>query len=730
MKGAIGDLNGTSEGKGKGRVSLEESDDSDVELDFSNAGHANALYDVLSGEGNTMGTPMTFGEGASVLSSSVSSTKQPGLGASSTNSILLSQPLSRAILGHLKSGKPGTEVQGPAALPIQHSAISRAFVNTMGRLGRWKRVLNARSSVVPTTHCADMSAFDLEPNGRGDLLMMGLEEYVKMLNLTPPQLPAAPVQTVSTQSEPSSAVDEVSKEQIPKPEIVSTVDNAPKERAPESGISSTIDDTAEELIQESEANDTQSVPQGDASIPALPPGLEALVAPSKDSAVSQDDTEAEAASSYITRDSRGSFFTESETAPESDISPMEPPSQPDWAPEVVSLDDYDLSDSDSSVHSAAQARKLPRRLPLRRDFQFVRNSATSVSSLGVQSNSSMSASSFRSGSRGSVLSERESVVEASGRPVAAVPVESWHLELISDDEEEAGDAEAALRRLEGQIDVERQREKEQKIGRWLQSAAGRNPREFGHERARESISSLRSDSQYSEVEDDENREGDSHAEQTDNEDITVSVRTSMSETESPMQLTEDNTPSTATQPSYTAPVTGDHCERDRSTSVSSSQGGPITSRPNSMEARRPSLIATAPRPLTSQFGSPNIPSSHRSFIFMHKTETLAQQFTIIEAELFSKIRFEEVVSHQWGQSLEDVDVRDWVQFVKERAKLKNSLAGKPTTDPVIASKLSAILALRARFDLMVNFVASEVLLTPFAERPKLIMKLIRLAWVK
>ena len=47
---------------------------------------------------------------------------------------------------------PGTEpevpfVQAvPVVFPVHHNAISRAFVKTIGRLGRWKRVLNSRQT--------------------------------------------------------------------------------------------------------------------------------------------------------------------------------------------------------------------------------------------------------------------------------------------------------------------------------------------------------------------------------------------------------------------------------------------------------------------------------------------------------------------------------------------------------------------------------------------------------
>ena len=46
-------------------------------------------------------------------------------------------------------------------MPIHHSALSRTFVKMIGRLGRWKRVLNARA-IVRTNTCADTSSLELD----------------------------------------------------------------------------------------------------------------------------------------------------------------------------------------------------------------------------------------------------------------------------------------------------------------------------------------------------------------------------------------------------------------------------------------------------------------------------------------------------------------------------------------------------------------------------------------
>ena len=676
---AMSRIHGTTLGNqsnedGSGQKLNVDLDDSDVDLDFTSI-TCPRCADTLHGDGGKDSflpsfTPPTL---------AIPTLQNRSSATPSANTILLSQPLSATILGHVKSSKPGTDTpltQTLASLPIQHSAISRAFVNTIGRLGRWRRVLNARSSV-SSPHCGDMSAFDLELNATGDLLAVrgGVEEYLKMLNFSPPLAHGA---------EPSgeSASSEADSTPAHPPGLTPTVEVSSTEKDdPSSSARSSVQlDVVNEEVEKRDIVSTTSRP---------------------------------------IRSSDASFITESEVTEESTQLTSQALPPPRWAPEVVSLDDYDLSDSDSSSHSPTRVRKLPRRLPLRRDFQFVRRSIESVSSMGIRSRSSL-ASSIKSVAV-SVKSHRSSY--SNGRPLVTAHVHQWQIELISDDEDEAGDAEAALRRLEGQIDFDRQREKDMKVGRWLKTASRRNHRD--------SASSTHSGGHFLEVENDEGEE-----QLPDHEDVTISVdpvqsptldATSMSTANSvasPSEVSALLTPATDKTPIRT------ESERDRSASVHV----PVSSRPNSRSTsivgaqHRPSMLGRAPRnPPTSKFSSSHIPPAHRSFILLHRSETLAQQFAIIEAELFAKVKFEELVSHQWGQSLEDVDVKDWVQFVKDRARLKNT---SKVLDSTPSAKLSAILALRARFDLLVNFTSSEILLTHTNERVMVVEKFIRIAWVR
>ncbi|KAF8512938.1 hypothetical protein BU17DRAFT_53758 [Hysterangium stoloniferum] len=653
-------------------------DDSDVDLDFSSVGGSSCSAPL--NDSGTMAIPKSFGKEPHSAVFSSPSTHISSAAAPFTKSVLLSQPLSKTILEHVKPTKLGADApltQSQPGFASQHSAISRAFVNTIGRLGRWKRVLNARSAV-PAPHCGDLSQFDLEPNAAGDLLFVrgGMEEYLKMLNLAP-----SSTQNIASipHADPPAETGQLS-QPLGLETPVETTEHP--DSTPEVESSSEVTEVVLSTLDVFEPTHVEADTRSFTSMTMI-----------ETAADNEADSEHE----------------------------EDPDAPPKWSPEIVSLDDLDLSSSDSESRHSSKVRRLPRRLPLRREFQFVRRSIASVSSMGIRSHSSPD-SSVRSGSpmsqRSIVSTMRHSIAddddEHVGRPVGK-EYYAWQVGLISDDEDEAGDAEAALRRLEGQIDLDRQREKEMKVGRWLRTA-----RQTARELERNSIHSVRSDADDEEDEPEERQSIILH----DKEDPTVGPPgLTYSQEASPEYTPETKgttADATAAPPVASAASSTLFSGRDRSRSVGSTHGSILTHSQHSLEVPRPSVIASHVR-VTSQFSSPAPPQSHRSFILLHRSEVLAQQFAIIEAELFTKIKFEELISHQWGQSLEDVDVRDWLLFVRERSSLKN-------TDPSVAGKLSAILALRARFDLLVNFTASEIMLAHSSERVILVEKFIRVAW--
>lgn len=86
---------------------------------------------------------------------------------------MLQQPLHMTIWAQtnssLQAPVPYT-VAIPSGLPTQHGSISRVLVNTMGKLGRWKRVLNSRSAPVQSQlDCSGIASFDIEQGYAGDL---------------------------------------------------------------------------------------------------------------------------------------------------------------------------------------------------------------------------------------------------------------------------------------------------------------------------------------------------------------------------------------------------------------------------------------------------------------------------------------------------------------------------------------------------------------------------------
>lgn len=126
-------------------------------------------------------------------------------------------------------------------------------------------------------------------------------------------------------------------------------------------------------------------------------------------------------------------------------------------------------------------------------------------------------------------------------------------------------------------------------------------------------------------------------------------------------------------------------------------------------------------PPLSKFGSAQIPRYHRSWVHAHSAGELAQHFSMIDRELFLGVKFEELVSAEWVGLIDEANILDWGQFLKDRARWKAEGRG--------GYKTSALVATRGRFNLIANFVLSEIVLTPPADRPALVGKFIRIAWV-
>ncbi|EJU00241.1 ras GEF [Dacryopinax primogenitus] len=364
-------------------------------------------------------------------------------------------------------------------------------------------------------------------------------------------------------------------------------------------------------------------------------------------------------------------------------------------PHVVALDDWDSDlDVDSSDENEApvhrQPKRLPRRLPLRREMDERPISTASVSSLGIRSYDD----------RDSVISAtfpgiRERERELGPRNVLLEgPLAIWQLDLIgayleSDEEEgEVGDAAAALAKLEGQIDESRQAQRWKRAGEFIEEAAviaqGMLDEKLAKDRASIECSSMGS---------------------------APSARNTISVTPANSEKAVRLPPASA------APA-----------------------RPHASSIGSVSPLPVIPPP-------PSYKMDHVSLILMHGSTELAEAFCLIDCEMMLAIRFEEILHLEWyGRIQTEPDVLDWVSFIKNRAVVRYELQQKhrkmrnqrhsatspdqPTMRIAEGSirKLSDIAAIKARFNLMVHWIAHEILLTHPTRRVELVNKLIRIAY--
>ncbi|KAJ7161005.1 hypothetical protein C8R46DRAFT_1164641 [Mycena filopes] len=503
-------------------------------------------------------------------------------------------------------------IQSAATLPIHHSALSRVFGKTMGRLGRWRRVLNQRSTGVgvraPLGACADVDAIDLELTVGRDLLSVngGVESYLRIIGQAPPVVPARQSSLIAAVPTPVAAPPAVG---IPTPSVVTTV-SPPSPVAPPPEYA----ESPRCLIPR---------PRLDRPPVFIPLHLHRLFGAPIASALA--------------------------TFPAG--------AQSQWQFEVMSIDELDLSDNSSDEH-AADGPPLPpglrqpvRRLPLRREFEFSAGHSSAVSSCQWQMNALV--------------------------------------DSLSDDGE-GGDVEAALHRLEGQINPEKQQEKASKVDGWMRTM----------------------------------RERFLNGDYDDNEEAAPE-----SNDESAAEADESRD-TTIQEPD--ADAGSERGSLEVSTPMLHQMGGPpgLGSPPRVAEDAKPAPEDAVPLEILQSrmpiaavgVGSPLPAASpqrlHRSFIFAHRAQLIAGHFAMIDRELFMGVKFEEVLD-DW-MAYEDVEVLDWAQFLKDRARWK--------TDPEWADKISALAAVRARFNLMTNFIVSEVILSPPHERHAVVAKFIRIAW--
>lgn len=379
-------------------------------------------------------------------------------------------------------------------------------------------------------------------------------------------------------------------------------------------------------------------------------------------------------------------------------------------PTSVQLDDIDLSDdSDDDAPAQRKLRRLPAATDLKQALALrapsLRSSIDTTSSIGTRRVPSMAASMFHR--------RTQSSASDSGSAGGIAVVDNFVPDGLESDDDEPGDVEAALRRLEGVIDADRQREKARKVEVQM----------FKSRQASKRCAIFLSDDDYSEgdceddaaslVESETNSDVQEQPRRASGAEDLGAVSIAQSPSAQRVQLAiPDSRPSRETLHSHTASSSSSRTKRRR------------VSRKGSIY--RIFGNAATPRGSFWPSSAPKLPPMHRSFLLDSRTEQLCQQFCLIERDLLRGVTWQELVDGSWAAPSARRDTLSWEVFLKDRAREKveaRAQGVQPTSKDVAA--------VIARFNLTCNWVASELVLTSaLDERVTLLAKFIRLAFVR
>ncbi len=348
---------------------------------------------------------------------------------------------------------------------------------------------------------------------------------------------------------------------------------------------------------------------------------------------------------------------------------------------IVQLDDVEFSsDEDDNA-----VRKALRRLPGARDLRRARRGVEATGQSFApqeQTHASVVPADFDRGSgfRASSASIpparlgylRTELFDPDEALAGYELVRGFNLDGFESDDDEPGDAEAALRKLEGYIDEDKKMDRARKAeALWQKSKL----RAQGSQLAQEQPASMSS-------------------------------------------VVADGKKAFAAAPGHADPDVRAESESDVSV--------PDISRNIRATTQRASVTALgAPMPLSTGVPAFGLPPMHRCFLMDYRSEDVAKQMSLIEAELFTHISWQELTSGDWRAFRQRNEVSDWEGFY--RLRMREKAIAEQNDQTYHDNHLGVIVA---RFNLAANWVASEILLTQtLRERVALIAKFIRVAWV-
>ena len=754
-----------------------------------------------------------------------------------SESVLVSYRHTLAPIQH-QAPRPSASTSGasPAPLPNPSNAWSRAFVHTVGRLSKFKRVLGSRGLSLDGNNELDSEAEECS-----DLLFVkgGLDSLLQYFAVDQArrQSSSQSRQMRMPRQRPLSLTEEGNEEEEEALASQASEDSTGQEETPSLAGASTNRSTPASSIDLTglaekrpsfEAADPQGlgihshgqeedsghpiVTQGQDLFGLDPASIRPLDSLTRPRAKGQEYLHHATSEQTLRSVTRVPTDQQSEDVGYDVRSSVLPDTLPrnqrgtsirdsvlsNGAPRIVQIDDIDLSSDDDDF----AVRKALRRLPGARDLRqanTIRDLEPQQPPPGRESIDSMASSMFRHpaatrhahmGSFGLGHTRGVSVDSAMfvSEHLAPMPcllppappmistvqsemldpdealqgyelVKGFRLDDIESDDEEPGDVEAALRRLEGIIDEDRQKEKAKRVERLWQRSLARNAKtdalQNGDEDEEASTSARRASQVSVSFKADRTHSssltGGSLADVED-EASNASVHPCDRSVDYPQpvlpkspakqhQKVRAQSSFLDLQDSSSASESGEHDElHSKAAPVPATQTASAqrASSVNSADARSATTPAQQPYPnsaarsealragalLSPKRGLAPLPPVHRSFLLSSKSESVARQMCLIEAELLRSVTWDELASSRWRERRFGAEVTDWEAFYRDRVR-----------DRLEAQRLGevhqerAVEAIVARFNLTSNWVASEVVLTQnIDERAAVISKLIRVAW--
>ncbi|KAM0749403.1 ras GEF [Meredithblackwellia eburnea MCA 4105] len=619
-------------------------------------------------------------------------------------------------------------------LPNSQNAIARSFTSALGTFGRFKRMLGNRATVGGANALQNVFVVDggrngtqleLEESTTGDLLYakQGLASFLEYYNIP---LAGEGSSSDGAISSPMTATDSV-----PTPGLDDSADSTTDDSMYNSeGIHTPSDVDTRSFVD----IDPTTVPEHDVAITGLgistedhdrftPTAFESHLTHSKSNQTikttfvdNQDEVVAASPPVVIPAPQQPPTFALL------DYHPADPRffgARPQSA--RIELDDVDLSDEDEDV---VEVKRTLKRLPAAHNLRV----ATTLKRLAQGPNYRQSVdtvSSYGSPTRVSYGGpERDSIAFVDvdeTNPAGVQVVENFVLEGIDSDDDEPGDVEAALRRLEGFLDDDQEREKAKRVARQMEKSQKLALEKKIHPPTAEVTDEEECGNDVGEV-----KENDAASISRSSVSTVPSSQGSSTEQAPaviPVELARPASSGTLVT-TTTSTVTTGHLRQDSTTTKAPSRTQSRSFSRRAGNARVPASKIFSPRVPSMQPTAGPAPPTHRSFILHCRTEVLAQQFCLIERDMFRLLTWQELVGGGWRDpASHHSNVLDWELYIKERRKLEMAAKDRGDNTPV------ALQAMIARYNLTSNWVASEIVLTVSVdERAALIAKFIRLAF--